>query len=520
MATPAPRSSVQPAETPGAASPRFSRTWSVLAAAWAGRAFGAGKELALAACLGTAGAKDALVLAWTLPNLVAGVASEAMAPLCVPRTMQRPWRLRAVLAAPLGRVTLAGLTLLSVLLWLAAPGCIHLLARGLAPSTQTLAVELARILAVNVVLLVAMTGLGALCQVHGRLAAVPLASSVAAIGVLFALWSHGGSAAAQARAAALGITLGNAAATLLLAWVVLRAERRPRSANPVVAGVPAAGRRLRHAAAMLLLGTLILHAVPLADRRAGAALGSGAIAAYDYAGRLLQFFFNLGVAPFTWVRFSRWSRLMAEGAAPRLLARQAETDLQVLISALAPVAVFLALFALPVATLVYARGRLGADGVVAVAHALRILALGLGLDALLYYLLFVFHARQEQMPRLLTACVVGFSNATLDFVWASRWGVAGLAAAHDVAFLLGASLLLGLLHRRLALDLVRLGWTSLTAAGLAALGGLMASQVVHARGAAALPAALACVLVLYGGALRLLQPRTFALWAAVLREAA
>jgi len=507
----------------------------VIAAAWAGRALAAARELVLAATLGTSAAKDALVLAWTLPGLLAALAGESLTPLLVPRVVADSaarWRLRQLLRTAVGRALLAALVGLALGLAWAAPACIHLLAPAASAPTRELAVRLTHLLAVNTVLLVALAGLGALCQAHGRLAVVPLATGASALAVVVALWRATGSPARQVQAAAWGLSLGNALAVLLLIAVVLRAEERPKAAAHHTWSPARGSDGLRTSAALLLLGTLILHAVPLADRRAGAALGDGAIAAYDYAGRLLQFLFNLGVAPFTWSRFSRWSRLLAEGAPRHVLARQVETDLQVLLSGVAPVCVFLALFALPVAGCVYARGHLAASGAVAIARAVRVLALGLGADALLYYALFVFHAHKDAAPRLLAAALVGVSNAALDFTWAPRWGVAGLAAAHDVAFVLGAALLLSRLHARLGLDLRRVARGGLAAAALATLGGGLARVGVQAwfgvapgsgmagQGSLRLLAALLVVLALYGGALRLLRPRTVALWAAALGEAA
>ncbi|HUX65887.1 MAG TPA: lipid II flippase MurJ [Terriglobales bacterium] len=409
------------------------------------RAASAAKEVALAMVLGTSPFKDALVVAWTAPTLLATYCNETLPALLTPLWAQ-PAGGNAAGARRLVGLALAALALLGLaaLLWPAA--VIAVVAPALPPATAALATTLERWLAANIFLLGAQSLLAARLNAARRFRWAPLAAGLPAAAVLGALGlTRGWALAPRLDAIAAGLTLGSA---LGLALLLLALFHRPAAAAaPLPAGrAPAPPPRpapLRPFGA-LLLAMLVLNLVPLAERMAASGLHPGSLAAYDYGERLVLFVFGLSVAPFTAVSFTRLAELAgADAFAPEL-----ERALQGLVTAAMPLAAGLAVFAPLITRCVYGWGRFHAASLAATAPVVAIRGAGLGLDAVFYYLLFALYARGRAATKLPLALALAAVNLPLAFVAARAWGVAGLAGAHLAAY---AAALAWLLRQRGAL---------------------------------------------------------------------
>jgi len=409
--------------------------WALTALA---RAASAAKEVALAMVLGTSPAKDALVLAWSVPTLLATYCNETLPALLTPLWAQPQARASG---RNVVRWALGGLAALSLLALLGPRALVGVVAPALPAATAALAVTLERGLAINILLLGAQSLLAARLNAARRFAWPPLAAGLPAAAVLAALaLSRGWALAPRLTAIAAGLTSGSA---LGLALLLVALRRGPaHSAPPSAAPAPLASP-LRPFGA-LLLAMLVLNLVPLAERMAASGLRPGSLAAYDYGERLVLFVFGLSVAPFTAVSFTR----LAELAGTPSFARQLEHSLRGLMTAVMPLAAGMAVFAPLITRCVYGWGRFNAASLASTAPVVAIRGAGLGLDAAFYYLLFALYASGRAAAKLPLAVALAAVNLPLAFLGARAWGVAGLSGAHLLAY---AAAVGWLLRRRQAL---------------------------------------------------------------------
>ncbi|HEY7838195.1 MAG TPA: lipid II flippase MurJ [Terriglobales bacterium] len=411
------------------------------------RATSAGKEILLAAVLGTSPWKDALVAAWTAPALVASYGNETLPALLTPawaRSASRPVR------ALVGSVAAAQMLLsVAALLWPRA--LIALVAPGLTGAAWTGAIALERWLALNIALLGGQTMLAARWNAQRRFGWMPAGTSCAAATVLAALALTPGMAL-ERRIFWIGgaITVGNVLGLVLMLTPALRrGARRPAAPSGAAAVTVGGGAKSHWPALGVLLGaTLVLNLVPLAERMAASGLHPGSLAAFDYGERLVQMAFSVTVAPFTAVSFTRLAEAAVPGrAAPPAFAAHFEAAWQGLLTLIAPAAAALAVYARLLTRCIFGWGRFGAASVALTAPVVAIKGAGLELDAAFYFLLFAIYAPGRERSKLPIAVALAAANLPLLFWWARLWGVAGLAAAH-VAGCAAALAWIGARHRR------------------------------------------------------------------------
>ena len=444
------------------------------------RAASAAKEVLLAMAFGTTPWKDALVVAWTVPTLLATCSNETLPALLTPAWAggRRPPEARRLVWLAL--LALAGLSAAAV----AWPGAlVRLLAPALRPPARAAAVALARLLAVNILLLGAQSACAARLNAGRRFGWAPAAAGLPALGAIVALaLSRGAPPALRVLDVAWGLTAGGALALALLAAACLAALPARAPAPPAqLAGARASQSLLRPFLA-LLLAMLVLNLVPLAERMAASALRSGSLAAYDYGERLVRFVFGLSVAPFTALSFTRMAELAPPRSAPPApFAAFVAVALRGLLTLAAPLAVMLAVFAPLITRCVYGWGRFGANSLAATLPVVAIQGGGLALDAAVYFLLFASFARRDADAKLPLALVLAAVNIPLAFLWSRGFGLAGLAAAHVA----GSAAALGWYARRAARRAGAVPWRPAVAAAAQA-GGLTLAAALAVR--ACLPA--------------------------------
>jgi putative peptidoglycan lipid II flippase len=387
------------------------------------RAASAAKELLLALALGTTPWKDALVVAWTAPTLIAAYSNETLPALLTPLWAgghSSPAARRLVVLA------LAALAALSAAAVVWPSALVRVLAPALPPPALGAAIALERLLAVNIVLLGAATLLAARLNADRRFGWAPLGAGLPALGAVVAVGlSPGAPPALRVLDVGWGLTAGSAAALLILiaAWR-LPPRLLALPAPPVNGSFAVLGRSL----AALLAAMLVINLVPVAERMAASGLRSGSLAAYDYGERLVRFVFGLSVAPFTALSFTRLSELARQPGAD--FASHAQSCLRALLILAAPLAVVLAVFAPLLTRCVYGWGRFGHASLLATFPVVAIQGGGLALDAAIYFLLFAGFARGDAAAKLPLALALAAVNIPLAFLWARAFGLPGLAAAH------------------------------------------------------------------------------------------
>jgi len=412
------------------------------------RSVSAAKEVLLAAAFGTSPWKDALVVAWTAPTLLATFCNETLPALLTPQWAS---------AAPAGAARRLVWAALGLLLALTVGGFLWpaLLIRAVAPAWRGPQLQMA--LGLEPWLCASILFLGAAAIVAARLNAArkfhwaPLAAGLPALSVLVALAATAAAPVPhRAVAVAAALTCGSA---LGLALLAVAAVRLPRGSSPPRHAPPPACWRPMGA---MLLAMALLNLVPWVERAIASGLGAGSVAALDYAQRLVQFVFGLSVAPFTAVAFTRLSEVAAaDGGAASPFLIHVETGLRSLLVAVVPIAAGLAVFGRLATRCILGWGRFGAASLAATAPVVTLLGAGLAVDAAFYFLLFALYARQRAEAKLPLALILAAVNLPLAALGGRLGGLAGIAAAHVTSYLAAlawlarpkASLFLGLRWR-------------------------------------------------------------------------
>ena len=375
----------------------------------ASRVLGLAREIVIAALFGATGEVSAFRVAAQVPTLlydflIGGMLSGALVPVLSDYARRGRTEFSRVVAALLG-VAVALLTLLVLLLELAAPQLAWLLAGGFAatdPALIPLTAQLIRVLA-PVVWFLSLGGVAmAVLYALQRFSAPALATAVFNLGIvvtapllapqigIFSL--------------AVGLLAGSVAQMALMAGDVWRAGVRP-------------GLRIdwRHPA----LRRIVLLYLPIAaslvvslfqvglDRRLASGVGESSIAWMANATTLQQMPLGLISVAISLAALPRLSQHFAardDAAYRQTLAR----GLRLLWLLIVPAAVILWLLGEPITRLLFERGAFTAADTQAVVAALNIYLVGMVLAAVDYPLNFAFYARNNTLlPALVGIASVG-----------------------------------------------------------------------------------------------------------------
>lgn len=381
------------------------------------RLLGFVRESVMAALLGAGAAADAFFVAFRWPNMVRqlladGIAQPALLPLLLPlRDDATAFR------ALLGRLLLSvatGLSLLTMLAWLAAPLLSLLLAPGYAddPTQWVLATELLRITLPYVLLAGAGAVLVAALFVHERDVAAglwPLLPNLALIAVPLALAGGGWTSMHDAAAALLVGGLLQLLLPLYICWR-LRLLGRPRTTRQ--------DPRLRQFLGLLwpsLLGGVVLSANALVGTLLASFLAAGSISWLYLADRLLQFPQGIIGGALAAVLLQQLGLAIARGETSRNDAITAWATRLCWWLAL-PTTLALLLLAEPLAWTVFGYGQFTANDVRMCALATA--AMGLGLPAFLLARVraAALYAAQDRRTPLCAALASLAVNSTLGVV--------------------------------------------------------------------------------------------------------
>lgn len=397
------------------------------------RGVGLLKEVLVASRFGVGPEMDAFAAALLLPTLVSGALVGAMQVSLIPVFVET--RARGGEGEALGAFwTLAGLLGLvsgglAVLMAAAGPFVMGLVAPGLAPASKALASGLLVLVASLLVLNVIAGLFSALLNAYERflLAAVaPAATS--AITIAFLLFAPG----LGIWGLALGTTLGTVAQGLVLLWGLRPGYGRGGGwrwglRHPAV-------RQVGRLARPILAASLLIHVGPLVDQWLASRLGTGSIAALNYALRLVDVPSQLFIAA------------LASAALPFLSQQASAGDLQGLRDsfarslklsafALVPLTVGIGVLAEPLVRLAFERGAFdrAATGMVA---SLAVL-FGLNVVNVVYAYLIarVFSAMQETITFTVGTAVYLATKIPLTVLLVSLFGLPGIAAGTFLGFL-------------------------------------------------------------------------------------
>jgi putative peptidoglycan lipid II flippase len=412
-----------------------------------GRGAGFVRELLLAHRFGIQGTADLAVFALTLPDvftniLIGGAAGAALVPEFKAHEQSNPGNMGRLYV----RSTIAILGcfgVLSCVILGAGPWVVSALAPGFQSADRDRAVTLLPLIVFAVPLTGAAAVSTAYLQARGRFA-LPAMGSLIFNGILIGFLLAG---------ERLDLLAWGALAAAGVRWMVQVADAASLPKSP-----PSPDRRSLLTSALLwryvqaVAASCLLLLVPVVTRALASLEGSGAVAAVNYATKLVEFPLGTVVGVLSVVMLPRFSALVAGGRTGEtvLLARQ---GLLLTWMLAVPITLAVTWYAPAVATLIFGHGRMSPESSHQIGELAGWALLSLpaqGISALLFSLL----CAAQDTVRPFTATAVGFvAYAFLAWFGRSRFGLPGLLLSGVLLHWAMAAAYATLLHRHHGLRL-------------------------------------------------------------------
>lgn len=470
------------------------------------------RDVVIASVFGAGPELDAFLVAQGLMTLLLGLIATAVAKSVTPTVAREVAEERTDPGRCVGHrsfdtaltVTLVVLGVSAMLLGLLAGPVTSVIAPGFSDDQAELTAGLTRVMLVATVLIAGTNLIAALVQAHGRfvwsaLEGVPFNLTMITAAALFGP-DHG------VKALAVGFVVGSALRLLIQLPPVrrlriglrARLDLRDQGFQEIARLVPA-----------MLVGTAIVNVNTMVDRAVGSTVGDGAITALSFGWRLIHLPETLIITALLVPLYP------ALGAAVRHqdeLRRLVGRGLDVSLTVLTPVAIVLAVTAVPLVTLVFGRGAFDGHAVMLTATALAWYAPGLVALGCRAIVVKASYSIGDPRAPMVVAVVAMVVNVVGDIVLAPIMGVAGIALATTASLVLAAVVNLMLLHRRhQAVDIRAVGGLVSRTAALALVSGtagvlLAAWTQGMAPAAAILLTAGVVSVVFYGGVILLRGP--------------
>ncbi len=449
-------------------------TIAVMLATLASMVLGFAREVVNAQYFGERWELDAFLVAAIIPTLVFGVFNGALVSALVPvfsdyfssGKPEEAWRLSSTVI----NVLIMLLVVSAFIGWAAAPWIVHLVAKGFPEDHALVTIRMTRIMMPTIIATSIAGVMQALLNAQRRYRAAALqglALNVCTIAGVLVFFRHYGIYA---------LVFGTAAGLFAQLLVQLPSYLR-RCKYRFVIDIAHPGLK----ALYLILGPIVIGSAVgqvnlLVDKYFGSTLSAGAIAAMQYATKIVGFPQQLFAAAIATVLFPILSAQFATREMPslRLTASQ---GLRMTALITMPAAVGLIVLARPIISVLFERGEFSQGDVVRTAGAMQFYAVGLlGIAASIVLTRCFFAMRDSRTPVIVAVCVMAL-NVVCSALMVQPFGVNGLAASNSISSLTEVVVLFALLHRRIGAvegDLIgscvlRVGITSI-AMGLAAWG--------------------------------------------------
>ena len=321
------------------------------------------REIMVAAAFGTGPELEAYFLALAIPTFLTVSATAA-----IPAVYARISRDANDETMPfvIGRMSLLlGMAALATagLLTATAPYCMSILGQGLPDATRALAIELVPWVCAIVPSQVLIALWTIALNLKGRFAWPALLSALTPFGVVFALLVSSGHASAETLA--YGTASGALVETLVIVSMCLAVGIRFRL---TLTGLLREFEQMARETSTVVLGTISLGFIPLADQIVSAQVGPGNVGAFVLGSKIVASITGISAIALSQAVIPRISQLAASGDRLALVALSRNTIVMVaILGLLASGAV--SVFSEGIVEIVYARGRFGAAETEAVAAA-------------------------------------------------------------------------------------------------------------------------------------------------------
>ena len=404
------------------------------------------RDIAISYQFGTGRELDAYLAAIRLPDLVfqvaaGGAVAAAFIPIYSAYLVDgRLAEARRLLSA-IFNLVVAGLIPVLVVVWIAAPSLIGLIAPGFEPEVNDLSWRLARILIVSPLLFTLGCFATSALNAHRRFAAAAVAPTMYNLGLIF------GALVLSRWLGIYGLAWGAVLGSVL--YLAVQVPGVARLGARIDLGVGLAHQGLGQLLKLMVPRTLALGAaqVNFVVVLALASPIAGAVSALNYAWLLTMI--PLGVFAMA-ISTAAFPRLASETAAGDEAAseRTAGQVLGVILYLVIPSTFGLIVVAGPLVALLFQRGAFDQASAAATSVALQVYAVGLlGMGAT-EILARLFYARQQARRPLIAAFAGMVVNAGLALALVGPFGSAGLAGAVSAASLVEAACLAVMIKRQ------------------------------------------------------------------------
>lgn len=411
------------------------------------------KDMAVASYFGTSDSVDAFFIALTVPtfaiNVIAGSIPAALVPAYL-RVRERDGIAEA--SRLLGNVVLlAGMAIAfsCLLLGVLAPVIMPLVGARFGSEKLVLTRHLFLFVLPGVFLSGISGILAAVLNAHERflLAAVtPVFIAILSIAFLVGAADEWG-----IYALAIGLTTGYAVELGVLGWSV---HARNLFAMPRWASWRDPDVRLVLGQyAPLVIGGAVMGSSPLIDQTMAASLGPGSVAQLAYGSKLVAAGMGIGVTALSTAIFPHFSRMVAtrDWSALRHTLR---TYSRLALAAGVSIVLLIVAFSEPLVRVIFERGQFVASDTQAVAHVQALYALQIPFYVLGVMGVQLLHAISANRVLMWVSIGNFFTNIIGNYVFMRLWGVAGIAFATSMVYLLSMVVLLTAVWKRLG-DLER-----------------------------------------------------------------
>ena len=395
-------------------------------------------------------------------------------------------RLLAVILGTMGALAL----LLTAVLWQTADALVALQFPRFSPESQALTAHLTRILLPAQIFFIMGGVIRGALMAHGRFATQALAPVLYNLGIIAGGIALGGTFGVKGFAwgALVGAALGPFLMPLLEAWWIGGPRIRVR-----VAFLDRDFLRYVVVALPLMIGVSLLTMDEWYDKWFGGLLATGTVSHLSYARRLMLVPVAIVGQAIATAALPLLSRFWSEGRREELDRTLLETlRVGLAVALLAGVAIFV--FAPPLVTLLYERGRFGVEDSAQVAALLRIFTFAVPAWVIQQIAVRAFYARGDTWRPMALSTGVALAAGALYWGMGSRYGAPGLAWAGVIGMSAGAFATLALarrLHGGPSLGpLASTGARAAAAAVLAASAAFVCATLLPARGQGALHALL------------------------------
>ncbi len=382
--------------------------------------FGAGDEL------------DAFLIAFMIPSYGVAVLGHSFATAFVPSYLKtHEQRSPEVANRLVGSVMVAGvvqLLVVAILLALAAPWLLALVASGFDEDKFALSIRLLRLMACVLVVSGLSSILGAVLNAHERFVATAVAPMAVPLGMIVGLVALHQRLGIEALA--WGTVAGFALECCLLIVATARRGLLPR---PVWRGYDRELRDVARRYGPMAGATLLLSSSAVVDQSMAASLGTGNVSVLNYGNKLVALVLSMVAVSLSTVLLPRFSRLITAEHWDDL-AQTIRGYTRLIVAASIPIVAILALLAEPMIRLLFERGEFTAEATEASARVQYYLAMQFPFYVLVMLgsrLLSAWDANQTVLRIGALSLAV---NVAADYTLMQWFGVDGIAMATPLAY--------------------------------------------------------------------------------------